>query len=242
MLKRAADAGVGMICVGTDWGTSRAAIDLAARHDNIWATVGLHPNDNEQESGNSKQKLQDTYAKLIQEQKVVAVGEVGLDYYRTPGQEKQEHQREIFQWFVELASEYKKPLVVHCRDAHQDMVDILQASSSKLQAGGVIHSFTGTYADAKRYIDLGFYIGLNGIITFARQYDDTVIEISLERVLLETDAPYLTPEPHRGKRNEPAYVLNVAEQIARLRKIPVELVAQATTRNAVNLFNLHETV
>ncbi|MEK7125256.1 MAG: TatD family hydrolase [Patescibacteria group bacterium] len=246
VIQRASEQNVGMICIGTDWETSRSAIDLAFAHDNVWATVGLHPNDNLTEHYDH-----DAYVKLAQESKVVAIGEVGLDYYRTTEPEKKKFQRERFEKQIQLAIEINKPLVIHCRDgsaslttgAHKDMIEMLSAIRHKLSANpGAIHSFTGTYADAKRYVHLGFKIGLNGIITFARQYDDTVMDIPLEHILLETDAPYLTPEPYRGKRNEPAYVAYVAEQVARLRKIPVEKVMQQTTENALTLFGLHETV
>lgn len=257
MLKRAFDAGVNMICVGTDFEMSRKAIELAEQHEGIWASVGLHPNDNLDELYD-----QELYVELAKHPKVVAIGEVGLDYYRTTEPTKQKAQHERFLKQIDLAVSLNKPLIIHCRDgatpstssgqasAHSDMIkiletcnvkretsDTLQASSFKLH--GVVHSFTGTFADAKKYVSLGFYLGLNGIITFARQYDDIVTSIPLESILLETDAPYLTPEPNRGKRNEPSYVLYVAEQIALLRRISVEKVIEQTTKNAQTLFGLN---
>lgn len=251
MIKRALDAGIQMICVGTDLEMSKKAIDLAEKHGgpnspngeraSIWASVGLHPNDANIEYGISNMEL------LIQEPKVVAVGEVGLDYYRTTELEKQNLQKKVLKQFVGLALKYKKPLILHCRDsragstgrAYPDMIDILHSTfdirNSKL--GGVVHSYTGSLDEAKQFLNLGMYLGFNGIITFARQYDEIVRYAPLDRILLETDAPYLTPEPYRGQRNEPSYVIEVAKKIAQLRGDKVENIIVATTRNAEELFN-----
>ena len=173
----------------------------------------------------------------MNEEKVVAVGEVGLDYYRTRGDDKQKKQREAFKQFVNFAYQYQKPLILHCRDAHEDALEILKSAKNILY-GGVAHSFTGTLEEAREYLNLGFYLGFNGIITFARQYDEVVVHTPLDRILLETDAPYLTPEPYRGKRNEPAYVLEVAKKVAELKNIPLETVIETTTQNTLNLFKI----
>lgn len=239
MIARAFGAGVNMICVGTDLETSKKAIDLAQQHDNIWATVGLHPNDNLNEKFESEK-----YRELLQQEKVVAFGEIGLDYYRTEKPEDQKFQKERFIQQLELAKELKKPLVLHCRDgksgstgpAYSDMVEIL--SEGHAVNGGVIHSFTGTIEEARQFLDLGLYLGFNGIITFARQYDEIVREIPLDRILLETDAPYLTPEPYRGKRNEPVYVIEVAKKLAELKNESYEKVIEQTTKNCKKLFDL----
>lgn len=241
VLARAREAGVGLICVGTDWEMSKAAIELAEKNENIWASVGLHPNDNLAEEYD-----QDMYRELAAHPKVVAIGEIGLDYYRTTEAHHKQKQRERFEKQIELAVETGKPLILHCRDgstplttsAHEDVTGILKSNEARLKSRGVIHSFTGKLSDAEQYLAMGFYIGLNGIITFARQYDDVVMSIPLEKILLETDAPYLTPEPYRGKRNEPAYVNFVAEQIARLRRVPLERIIQQTTDNAKKLFEI----
>lgn len=236
-----------MICVGTDLETSRQGIELAQKHENIWASVGLHPNDIEEVS--SLQFM--VYSELIEKNKVIAVGEIGLDYYRTPELEKQERQKEVFKQFLDLAVQHNKPVVLHARDAgkgstgkvHSDMLEILISVNRKLKTvnsplRGVAHSFTGSSEDAKKYIELGFYLGFNGIITFARQYDDIVRETPLEKILLETDAPFLTPEPYRGKRNEPAYVIEVAKKIAELKNESLEKVIEQTTQNCKKLFGL----
>ncbi len=234
VIKRALDSGVQMICVGTDYDKSVAAIDLAKKHDGIWASVGLHPNDNLGEAFDSK-----PYYKLGLEKKVVAFGEIGLDYYRTKDQADQAVQKKRFIQQIQTVVDLNLPLIIHCRDAHNDMLKILVANRQSLRTNpGVIHSFTGTWEDAKKYLDLGFFIGVNGIITFARQYDETVINAPLDHILLETDAPYLTPEPHRGQRNEPNYIQYIAQKIAELRKISVEEVAEKTTQNAKGLLNL----
>lgn len=247
MIKRAFDEGVFMICAGTDLETSKQAIELAQKHEGIWASVGLHPND----AVSSKYQVVSSmdWENLINQKKVVAIGEIGLDYYRTPELEKQEKQKEVFEKFLDLAIQYNKPVIIHSRDAakgttgrvHQDLLNMLNTKylihNTKLR--GVAHSFTGTLEEARRYTDMGFYLGFNGIITFANQYDAIVQEVPVDKILLETDAPYLTPEPYRGKRNEPAYVVEVAKKIAELKNEPYEKVVEQTTKNCQNLFKLN---
>lgn len=244
MLARAFGAGVSMICIGTDYESSKAGIELARQNENMWATVGLHPND----ADNSQFSILN-FQKLMERPKVVAVGEVGLDYYRTPEPEKQEQQKQAFAQFLDLARQYDKPVVIHSRDAAKGSVgrvcvDILSTIENwKLKNGnyalrGVVHSFTGSLEEAQKYLNLGFYLGLNGIITFARQYDGMVKAVPLDRILLETDAPYLTPEPYRGQRNEPAYVIEVAKKIAGLKKEPLEKVIEQTTKSCKRLFKI----
>lgn len=230
VIRRAVEQEVSMICVGTDLEMSKKAIELSKEHRNIWAAVGAHPNDIEN-------LVMDDFVHLMNEEKVIAVGEVGLDYYRTKGDDKQEKQREAFKQFINLAYQYKKPLILHCRDAHKDAIEILRLAKNILY-GGVAHSFTGTLEEAREYFNLGFYLGFNGIITFARQYDEVVVHTPLDRILLETDAPYLTPEPYRGQRNEPAYVLEVAKKVAELKDIPLETVIETTTQNTLDLFKI----
>jgi TatD DNase family protein len=240
ILKRAKDAGVSMICVGTDLETSRQAIELAQKNEGVWASVGLHPNDISLQHGHNRGYIA-TIEKLLNEAKVVAVGEVGLDYYRTPELEKQEKQKEIFEQFVALAQKAKKPMILHFRDSpkgssgrvHKDALEILPKDII-----GVSHSFTGNLEEAKRYLTRGICLGFNGIITFARQYDEVIKYTPLEQILLETDAPFLTPEPYRGKRNEPAYVIEVAKKLAELKNVPYEKVVEQTTQNCRQLFRI----
>ena len=239
MIRRAFDAGVSMICVGTDHKTSKQGIELAQKYEIMWATVGLHPNDNLDEDFNPLE-----YEELLKMPKVVAMGEIGLDYYRTAEPKDQKFQKERFEFQLEVARKVKKPVILHCRDskagstgrAYPQMFDILK--SGYVDNGGVVHSYTGSLDECKKFLELGLYIGFNGIITFARQYDEIVKYASLDRILLETDAPYLTPEPYRGKRNEPAYVIEVAKKVAQLKNEPVEKVIEQTTENCKMLFNM----
>ncbi len=239
MIRRAFEAGVSMICVGVDLESSKSAIELAAKHQGMWATVGLHPNDNLDEDFNPLD-----YEELLKMPKVVAMGEIGLDYYRTEKPEDQKFQTERFEYQLGVATKMKKPLILHCRDskagstgrAYPQMFDILK--SGYADNGGVVHSYTGSLDEAKKLLDLGLYLGFNGIITFARQYDEIVKYAPLDRILLETDAPYLTPEPYRGKRNEPANVVEVAKKLAQLKNESFEKVAEQTTENCRKLFDL----
>jgi len=239
MIQRALDGGVFMICVGTDLETSKSSIELAQKHEGIWASVGLHPNDNLNEKFEP-----DKYRELLKQDKVVAFGEIGLDYYRTEKPEDQKFQKERFIQQLELAKELKKPLIIHCRDgksgstgpAYRDMIEIL--SRGYIANGGVVHSFTGNIEEARQFLNLGLYLGFNGIITFARQYDEIVREVPLDRILLETDAPFLTPQPYRGKRNEPAHVIEVAKKFAELKNEPLKKVIEQTTKNCQNLFGV----
>ena len=231
-----------MIAAGASLETSKQAIELANKYDKVWATVGLHPDEI-----NSEFRITD-YELLIKESKVVAVGEVGLDYYKKEQSfdELRVKQKEVFSQFIDLALETGKPLVLHCRSeengqsAHEDAIEILSKSYvlNPKSLGGVVHSFTGTLDEAKKYLNLGFCLGLNGIITFTDQYDEVVRYTPLEQILLETDAPWLTPVPNRGKRNEPFGVIEVAKKIATLKNISFDEVAQETFANTQNLFKI----
>jgi TatD DNase family protein len=240
VIRRTLATDVKMICVGTDLETSKQAVELAQKYDGIWATVGLHPNDTEnfQFSRLPARQAIFNFQKLIDEPKVVAIGEVGLDYYRAVN--PPEKQKEVFKQFIELAGLKSLPLVIHSRDAHEDLVSILKPhfANRKSPISGVIHSFTGSWSEAQQFIDLGFYIGLNGIITFSEEYGGMVSRIPLENLLIETDAPYLAPVPHRGKRNEPMYIKYVAEKIAEIKKIGVDKIINITTKNCQKLFKL----
>jgi len=247
MLARAEDADISMVCVGTNLEMSQKAVELAEKHENIWASVGLHPNDfGELYEGDkiSPQKT-DAFLHLVNNKKVVAIGEIGLDYYRTPDKEHQKKQKEIFEFFINLAYQNQKPLIIHGRDsqtgsggkAHGDIIEILNSAKNILY-GGVAHSFTGSIDEAKKYLDLGFYLGFNGIITFTGQYDEVIKHTPLENILLETDAPYLTPEPYRGQRNEPAFVIEVAKKIAAIKNGYLKKITEQTTQNCKNLFHI----
>lgn len=228
IVARALGAGIGMIAVGTDLESSIAAVALAGRHEQVFASVGLHPNDNLHEP-----YKQDAYRALTENPKVVAIGEVGLDYYRTTDESLKEFQRKRFVQQIALAKEVSKPLIIHCRDAHEDMRRMLSHY-------GVVHSFTGTREDALAYVDLGYSIGVNGIITFTDQYNEAVGATPIESLLLETDAPYLSPVPYRGKRNEPSYIIETAKKLALIKGISVERIYEVTKNNAKKLFSIIE--
>jgi len=228
VIKRTLDQSVKMICVGTDLEMSKKAIQLAETHDGIWATVGIHPNDLK-----SGFDIED-YKPLIND-KIIAIGEIGLDYYRTKEAVDQKRQRDALVQWLELVKNMDLPLVIHCREAYDDMLKILDQYPG---LGGVIHSFTSNLETAKKFLDRGFFIGFNGIISFTDQYDDAVTEVPLDKILLETDAPFLSPVPYRGKRNEPWQVKFVAQRISELRGDSVEEIAKITMENTKKLFNL----
>lgn len=249
VMRRALDAGIWMVNVGTQKDTSLAAINLAERYaEGVYATVGLHPIHTEK-SYHDTQELGDTeeargftsrgegfdyayYKKLALHPKVVAIGECGLDYYRLESETKGK-QKNTFLKQIELASETTKPLMIHCRSAFSDLIDLLEANSYKPKASpGIVHFFSGTVDDAKRLLDLGFSFSFGGVITFARDYDEVLRYIPLEHIVLETDAPYVAPMPYRGKRNEPLYVVETARKMAELKSLSFEDVANITTQNA----------
>jgi len=192
------------------------------------------------------------YLELAKDPKVVAIGEVGLDYYHMPNVDRslphddspsgeafygvKTKQKKVFLEFIKLANEVGKPIVIHCREAYDDLYEILKDNPVKKR--GVIHSFVGSFKTARKFIDLGYKIGLNGIITYGISYDRLIKEIELKDIIIETDCPYLTPVPHKGERNEPVLVELVARKIAKIKGITFEEVAEITTQNAKTIFGL----
>lgn len=236
VIERARVAGVGrIIAVGGagDMTSNTAAIELADSFPNVYATVGMHPHDAKDVGEEELRQLRG----LTGHSKVIAVGETGLDYYYNHS--PHDVQRRVFTHFIHMARETALPIVVHERDAAKEAAELLRREGAGALRG-VIHCFTGDYAAACAYLDLGFYLSFTGIITFknAEPLRDVVRKMPLERMLVETDSPYLTPVPHRGKRNEPAFVRLVAEIIANVRGISLETVAETTTHNARNLFKI----
>lgn len=221
VLRRMQEGDAGAIVIGTDFETSKAAVELARQHDFLWATVGLHPNDNDSEVFDAEK-----YEALARDPKVVAIGECGLDYFRSSG----EGQKEKFEAQIALAQRTGKALIIHCRDAHEDMLETL--GRLKLPVPVVIHFFTGSGELAQKYLDLGCYLSFPGPITYTDMYDDSIRLCPLERLLVETDAPFAAPVPHRGKRNEPVYAMRVAEKVAQIKNISPERVMQAAVQNA----------
>jgi len=219
-----------VLCVGVTLENFPNILRFAEQHSNVYASVGLHP-DHEQESEPTEEML----VELAQHPKVVAIGETGLDYFHMKGE--LEWQRLRFRTHIRAARKCKKPLIVHCRDAAQDTLRIL-AEEKASETGGVMHCFTESLEVAQAAMEMGFYISFSGIVTFksATALKEVARSIPLERMLIETDSPYLAPVPYRGKLNQPAYVKYVAEEIARLRGVSLEEVGRATTENFCRLF------
>ena len=237
VLARMQEREMGGVVIGVDLATSKGAVELAEAHDFLWAAVGLHPNDNPTEEFDVA-----AFEALAREPKVVAIGECGLDYFRSGGTpEEQSAQKVRFEKQIELAIKVGKPLIIHCRNAHDDMLEILfsyshELGNKKLQA--VIHFFTGSGELAQKYLDLGCYLSFPGPITYTDMYDESIRVAPLDRILSETDSPFAAPVPHRGQRNEPAYVEDVVKKIASIKNIPVEEMSQQIVKNSQKVFSL----
>jgi TatD DNase family protein len=210
-----------------------AVLGLTDRFPNLYAAVGVHP-----DTQDGREADEATLIRLAEHQKVVAIGETGLDYYRLEGD--LEWQRERFRVHIRAARKTGKPLIIHTREAATDTLRILEEEGAGA-VGGVFHCFTETLAVAEAALALGFHISISGIVTFknALQIKEVASFVPLDRILVETDAPYLAPVPHRGKLNHPALARHVAEEVARLKGISLEDLAQATTSNFFNLFGTH---
>lgn len=226
-----------MLVPGIDMLTGQAAVKLSDEYPEVFAAIGLHPNDIHKWDDD----IQNQFETLMAHPKVVAIGEIGLDYYKdkTP----QNLQRKIFRAQLSLASRFDLPVVVHSRNKNEqdrqcieDVVKILKEFDTKIQ--GVLHSFSGNLMELKRALDLGFYIGISGPVTYnnAHKLRSNVAFLPLDRILIETDSPFLSPHPHRGKRNQPAYVFYIADKIAEILELDASEIAEITSVNAINLF------
>jgi len=248
VIKRTLDNGVWAINVGTQEDTSRAAVALAQQHRGLFAAVGLHPIHtsksfhDEQEVGeggkgfSSREEIFDpsAYRTLASDPKVVAIGECGLDYFRLD-EETKKLQQEAFVAQIALANELQKPLMLHIRNAYRDAYELLKAHA---RVPANLHFFAGTLQEAKLFLDLGYTFSFTGVITFARNYDEVIKFLPLDRIMVETDAPYVAPEPHRGKRNEPRFVVFTAERLARVRGVGLETVRKQLLENTVRTFKI----
>ena len=244
VLDRAWDAGLERILnPGIDLQTSSAAVNLARENNRIYAAVGVHPNSTLTWDPYSSSKIES----LIRQPKVVAIGEIGLDYYRDRA--PKDKQQDILCQQLELAEGFDLPVVVHTRNKSledrsciTDLIAILSEWGAKENNCGVVHSYSGNQSEATKLISLGFYIGITGPITYknARSLRELVSSIPIQRLLIETDGPFLTPHPHRGKRNEPAFVKFVAKKIAEILDCSWEFVADQTSKNAQKLFQWKE--
>ena len=255
-IARAYEAGVFLVNVGTQKDTSRRAVEMAHEFPNgVYATVGVHPihtdksHHDADELGATDEAVGFTsreeefdyeyYKKLAMDDRVVAIGECGIDLYRIENQKsKITKQRDVFEKHIELAREVKKPLMIHCRsgaperaspqnvagrEAYGELTEILNSNVKTLNnPSGIIHFFCGAKEEARKLLDLGFYFTFGGVVTFSRDYDEVVKYIPMERILSETDAPYVTPVPYRGKRNEPTYVVEVVKKLAELKGVSLD--------------------
>lgn len=233
VVQRARDAGVGtIVTIGADMSTSEAAVRLAETYPSVYATVGIHPHD----ASGATEAAYERLKELAAHPKVVAIGEIGLDYYYDHS--PRDVQRQVFIRQLALARETGLPFIIHNRDASDDVMAVLREHGRGLP--GLLHAFTGDAAMAAECVEMGWYISVGGMMTFknAEAIRSAVADVPLERILLETDAPYLTPVPLRGRRNEPAYVRYVADFLAAERGLDVTEVARVTTQNARRFFRL----
>ena len=235
VIKRANNVGVSQIIgIGSDYESCVRTIKIARSNSNVYAAVGIHPHDVKKLNHGILKKIK----KLIDDPKVVAVGEIGLDYYRNNSPVKA--QKFWFREQIKMAIKSKMPLIIHCRDAFDDVYKILSEENAS-KVGGVIHCFTGNWSIAKKFLDLDFYLGAAGPVTFSKSNElrEVFKKVPLERILLETDCPYLPPHPNRGKRNEPFYMIETAKVLAELHGIKLKELGKITTTNNSRLFRIH---
>ena len=217
-----------IICVGTDIKTSFESIEIASQYDDVYCTVGCHPHETSKVEKNYIYELE----QMCKNSKVVAIGETGLDYYYNHSPPS--IQKKCFIDQINLSSDLEMPIVIHNRNSDEDLLIILE----KYKPTGVIHCFSGDINLAKKIIELGMLLSFTGIVTFnSSKLDDVIREVNFNKFMIETDSPYLTPEPFRGRRNEPKHVKLIAEKIAKIKNVSIEQVMQHTTRNAYKLFN-----
>jgi len=235
VIRRARDAGITKIInIGYDLPSSERAVELAMKYDSMYAAVGIHPHDAKGCTDEILGKLE----RLAQNPKVIAWGEIGLDYYRDLS--PREVQRQVFIQQIELANEAGLPIIIHNRDAHGDILQIIK--KHKPEYGGLFHSYSGSWEMAKQLLKDGYYLSFSGPLTYknARHSVEVAINVPEDRFVVETDCPYLPPEPYRGQRNEPAYVWEVVKKIAELKGLTYEKVAELSTRNAKEFFRVND--
>ncbi len=234
VIVRAQAEGVGIINVGVDIPTSRKVIGLAETHDNMWATVAIHPN----HTGEPFDIVE--LSKLARHPKIVAIGECGLDYFRT-AEDGIARQREVFLQHIILANEVNKPLMLHVRNgkenksAYRDAIDLLKHHS---KVGANFHCFAGSMEELRSVLDIGATVSFTGIVTFTKDYDEVVKNVPIDRIMSETDAPFLSPIPYRGKRNEPLYIKDITAKLASIRGVPTTELAQNIIDNARRIFSI----
>ena len=255
IIKKTLEQGVFVINIGTCYETSKKAIEIAQQYKNCWATVGLHPShtipmkiDKSELAINTKENISEAeifnekFESLLKELKVVAIGECGLDYsYLKDFSEKDQikykkMEEEEFRKQIQAAKRHNLPLSLHVRDLYEKALIILEEEKYKGEA--VFHFFTGKMGQAQKILDKGFYSGFSGVITYSEAMDEVIKNTSLERILIETDAPYVAPIPYQGSRNEPIYVKEVAKKITQIKKLPLKQIEKATFENTLRLFKI----
>jgi TatD DNase family protein len=251
IMSRMTDAQIGTITIGTDLESSKRAVQMAETYPNVWACIGIHPADNHAESWDEEE-----FAKLVSHPRVVAVGECGLDFFRLPVNEKtgevdleeadlekvtaeKERQQILFEKQIQFAIKYDKTLMIHCRDAYEEVFETLakyKKESSQLRIH--LHFYAGDIEITKKFLELDCTFSFTGVITFAKQYDEVIKFLPLEKIMSETDAPFVAPVPNRGRRNEPAFVIEVIRKLAELRNLPLEEMSEILYQNAITRFNI----
>ena len=231
VIKDAKDKGINKLIIsGCEKRNIDEAIEIANRHENVYLALGFHP---EEANNITEEDLTEFKNKIKENNKIVAIGEIGLDYHYV--KDNKNKQKELFRKMIGIARDNKLPIVVHTRDAFQDTYDILKEEKVE----GVIHCFSGNLDNAKMYTDLGLYLGIGGVLTFKNtNLKETIKEIPLEKILLETDSPYLAPEPKRGTKNEPKNVYYVAMELSKIKNISMEELSQITEENVKRIFNI----
>jgi len=228
VIKRLRETETHTIVVGTDYESSRRAVEAADKHEEIYACIGIHPVDNRAENFNVE-KFKD----LIKHPKVVAIGECGLDFYHAKKSEDFERQKKLFLKQINFAIEYNKPIMIHARDAYEEILEILKDFKGKVR--GNVHFFAGDWPTAQKFFELDFTVSFTGVITFVRDYDEVIKLAPLDKILSETDAPFVAPAPYRGGRNEPSYVREVVKRMAELRGEDFEKVRSTLVENALRM-------
>lgn len=257
IVSRMKELEIGTITIGTDLESSKRAVDLSNKYENIWSCIGIHPADNHKEVWNEEE-----FAKLVQDKRAVAVGECGLDFFRLPTNEEtgeldlekveieKKRQQELFEKQIEFAIKYNKTLMIHCREAYNEVYDTLAkykiGELSQINFNGHLgqdlrihlHFFAGDLEIAKKFLELDATFSFTGVITFTKQYDEVIKFLPLEKIMSETDAPFVAPVPHRGKRNEPSYVIEVIKKMAELRNLSFEEMNNYLVQNTHRIFSV----
>lgn len=232
VIERLKETGTHTITIGTDLKSSKSAVELAEKYEEIYACIGIHPVD-----GTNQSFEKEKFGELVKHPKVVAVGECGLDFYHADKSTNYERQKKLFLDQIDFALTYDKPIMIHTRNAYEELLKILepikQERGAKLR--GNVHFFAGSVAVAKRFFDIGFTVSFTGVITFTRDYDEVIRFAPINKIMSETDAPFVAPVPHRGKRNEPSYVSEIVRKIAEIRGEDKEQIRTALVNNAFSM-------